>query len=98
MGFDLLNGGKTWGNFISLNGMNTSRFLDGPDFATIHDHGNEQNFFDRVDFKPSQSDTINLNAGFTRSWSQTPNSYDAQGATGWSGLVVTMAAWGRWVR
>ncbi len=50
-GFDLANGGKTWGNFISLNGMNTNRFLDGPEFAVMHDHGNEQNLFDRIDFK-----------------------------------------------
>ena len=87
-GFDFLYGGKTWGNFISANGMNTSRFLDGPEFAVMHDHGNEQNAFDRLDFKPSGSDTISLNAGFTRSWFQTPNSYDAQNATAWSGLVV----------
>jgi len=87
-GFDFLNGGKTWGNFISLNGMNTGRFLDGPEFAIMHDHGNEQNVFDRVDFKPSQANTINLNAQFTRSWFQTPNSYDAQNATAWNGLVV----------
>jgi hypothetical protein len=87
-GFDFLNGGKTWGNFISANGMNTGRFLDGPEFAVMHDHGNEQNVFDRVDFKLSPADTINLNVGFTRSWFQTPNSYDAQNATAWSGLVV----------
>ena len=68
--------------------MNTSRFLDGPEFAIMHDHGNEENFFDRVDFKPSQADTINVNLGFTRSWFQTPNSYDAQNATAWTGLVV----------
>jgi hypothetical protein len=87
-GFDFLNGGKTWGNFISGNGMNTGRFLDGPEFAVMHDRGNEENVFDRVDFKPSQANTINVNAGFTRSWFQTPNSYDAQDATAWSGLVV----------
>ena len=34
------------------------------------------------------ADTINLNLGFTRSWFQTPNSYDAQNATAWNGLVV----------
>ena len=56
-GFDFLAGGKKWGNFISANGMNTGRFLDGPEFAIMHDHGNEQNIFDRVDFKPSQADT-----------------------------------------
>ena len=64
------------------------RFLDGPEFTVMHDHGNEENLFDRVDFKPSQADTINVNFGFTRSWFQTPNSFDAQNATAWSGLVV----------
>jgi hypothetical protein len=87
-GFDLANGGKTWGNFISLNGMNTSRFLDGPELTVMHDHGNEQNLFDRIDLKLSPADTINLNFGFTRSWFQTPNSFDAQNATAWNGLLV----------
>jgi hypothetical protein len=68
--------------------MNTNRFLDGPEFAVMHDHGNQENIFDRLDFKPSQKDTINLNLGFTRSWFQTPNSFDAQNATAWSGVVV----------
>src|SRR5580698_6223509 len=87
-GFDLANGGKTWGNFISLNGMNTSRFLDGPELTVMHDHGNEQNLFDRIDFKLTPADTVNLNLSFTRSWFQTPNSFDAQNATAWNGLVV----------
>ena len=81
-------GGKTWGNFISLSGLNTGRFLDPPEFTVMHDKGNEQNLFDRLDFKPSTTDTVNLNFGFTRSWFQTPNSFDAQNATAWSGLVV----------
>jgi hypothetical protein len=88
-GFDFLHGTNTWGNFISANGMQTGRFLDGPEWTVMHDKGNEENLFDRVDFKPSQADTINLNAGFTRSWFQTPNSYDAQNATAWNGLVVS---------
>ena len=87
-GFDLAYGGKNWGNFISANGLDTGRFLDGPEHQTFHDHGNEENFFDRIDFKPSQADSINLNLGFTRSWFQTPNSYDTQTASAWSGLVV----------
>jgi hypothetical protein len=86
-GFDLAYGGKSWGNFISANGLDTGRFLDGPEYQVSHDHGNEENFFDRVDFKPSQSDSIHLNLGFTRSWFQTPNSYDAQTASAWNGLV-----------
>ena len=87
-GFNLAYGGQKFGNFISLSGLNTSRFLDGPEFATIHDHGNEQNIFDRFDYKLSSADTVNLNFQFTRSWFQTPNSYDAQTASAWNGVVV----------
>jgi hypothetical protein len=86
--FDLAYGGKAWGNFISVNGLDTSRFLDGPEFTVMHDKGNEENFFDRVDFKPSTADTFGVNLGFSRSWFQTPNSFDAQNATAWNGLVV----------
>ena len=86
-GFDLSFGGTKVGNFISANGMNTSRFLDGPEYTVMHDHGNEENLFDRFDYKPSQSDTFSLNFGFTRSWFQTPNSFDSQDATAWSGPV-----------
>ena len=86
--FDLGYGGKTWGNFISANGLNSTRFLDPPEHNVMHDRGNEENLFDRFDLKPSVGDSVNLNFQFTRSWFQTPNSYDAQGATAWSGLVV----------
>jgi len=86
-GANLGFGSENWGNFISLSGVNSGRFLDGPEFQVFHDHGNEQNVFDRVDWKPSQSDTLSLNFNFTRSWFQTPNNYDAQNATAWSGPV-----------
>jgi hypothetical protein len=87
-GFDLAYGRDKWGNFISANGLNSGRFLDGPEYQVFHDHGNEENVFDRFDFKFSDLDTINLNLGFTRSWFQTPNSYDAETASAWNGIVV----------
>src|SRR5882762_8799366 len=49
-GFRLAWGGQKWGNFIAANGLNTSRFLDPPELHAIHDKGNEENFFDRVDY------------------------------------------------
>jgi len=88
-GFDLAYGGKNWGNFISANGMNSGRFLDPPEFQVMHDKGNEENLFDRVDYQISDPDSIHLNLGFTRSWFQTPNSFDTQNATAWSGMVVS---------
>ena len=86
--FNLAYGGNAWGNFIAASGLDSGRFLDGPELAAMHDRGNEENFFDRLDLKPSQADSINVNFGFTRSWFQTPNSFDAQNATAWSGLVA----------
>jgi hypothetical protein len=83
---DLAYGGKNWGEFISVGGLNTGRFLDAPEFAVMHDKGNEQNLFDRIDFQLSAADSIHLNFSYSRSWFQTPNSFDAQNATAWNGL------------
>ncbi len=33
--FDLSYGGRKWGNFISLDGLNTGRFLDGPEYQVF---------------------------------------------------------------
>jgi len=86
--FNLAYGGKNWGNFIAVSGLNTGRFLDPPEFKVFHDKGNQENIFDRLDFQLSSADSLHFNLGFTRSWFQTPNSYDAQNATAWNGLVV----------
>src|ERR1700751_1256984 len=67
-GFNLAYGGQNWENFISVNGLNSGRFLDPPEFSVIHDKGNEENVFDRVDFQVSKADSIHVNLGFPRSW------------------------------
>ena len=85
---DLGYGGKNWGNFISASGLNSGRFLDPPEFAVMHDKGNEENLFDRVDYQITSADSIHLNFGYTRSWFQTPNTFDSQFATPWNGVVV----------
>jgi hypothetical protein len=83
VGFNLAYGAQKAGNFISANVMNTGRFLDPPEFSVIHDKGNEENLFDRVDYQITAADSIHFNVGYTRSWFQTPNSYDTQYATQW---------------
>jgi Carboxypeptidase regulatory-like domain/TonB-dependent Receptor Plug Domain len=76
LGFNLAYGGQKWGNFIAVNGLKSGRFLDGPEFSVFHDKGNQANLFDRVDYNVSQADSIHLNASYTRSWFQTPNTFD----------------------
>jgi len=76
LGFNLGYGGQKWGNFVSANALDTGRFLDPPEFAVMHDKGNEENLFDRVDYQISTADSIHLNFGYSRSWFQNPNSFD----------------------
>jgi hypothetical protein len=75
-GFNFLFGGAKWGNFIAVSGLDSGRFLDGPEFAVFHDKGNEQNLFDRVDFQLAKADAVHVNLGYSRSWFQTPNTFD----------------------
>jgi hypothetical protein len=75
-GLDLSYGGDNWGNFFELDGLNSGRFLDPPEFVVFHDKGNEQNVFDRIDYKFTAVDSVRLNLNYSRSWFQTPNSYD----------------------
>ncbi|MGA8041684.1 MAG: TonB-dependent receptor, partial [Terracidiphilus sp.] len=75
-GFDLSYGGAQWGNFLEADALNSGRFLDPPEFAVFHDKGNEENFFDRVDYSFNTANSIHLNMNYSRSWFQTPNAYD----------------------
>ena len=76
VGADLAYGGKNWGNFVEADGLNTGRFLDPPEFAVFHDKGNEENFFDRVDYAFTQADSVHIDFNYSRSWFQTPNAFD----------------------
>jgi Carboxypeptidase regulatory-like domain/TonB-dependent Receptor Plug Domain len=76
VGFDVAYGNQKWGNFLAANGLKTSRFLDPPEFTAIHDEGNQANIFDRVDYQITQKDTVHGNFQYTRSWFQTPNTFD----------------------
>ncbi len=92
--FNVGFGGVKWGNFLSVSGLNTGRFLDPPEFSVMHDKGNQENVFDRVDYQFSNADSVHLNLGFTRSWFQNPNSFDAETASAWNGLVVANGGFG----
>ncbi len=74
--FDVAYGKDRWGNFFEADGLNTGRFLDPAEFIVFHAKGNEQNFFDRVDRQFTTKDSVHLNLTYSRSWFQTPNSYD----------------------
>lgn len=73
-------GGEKWGDFISINGVRSGRYLDPPEFSALHDVGNNETVFNRFDYQPDDNDSLHLNLFFARAWFQTPNTYDQQTA------------------
>lgn len=69
-------GNARFGNFITLNGLRTGRFLDSPEFTAFHDIGNNESIFDRIDLQPTAKDIFHLNIFLARNWLQIPNDYD----------------------
>jgi hypothetical protein len=58
--------------------VRSGRYLDTPEFAPQHDRGNNETYFDRLDYQPTQVDTVHLNLFFSRAWFQTPNTINQQ--------------------
>ncbi len=73
-------GTPKFGNFLVANVVRSGRYLDAPEFATIHDRGNNETIFDRLDYQVSSVDTAHLNLFFSRAWFETPNTYDQKAA------------------
>jgi hypothetical protein len=90
-GFNLGYGKQNWGNFLSVDGLNTGRFLDAPEFRVFHDKGDEENIFDRADYQIDPSNSLHLNLNYSRSWFQTPNTWDNlnPGGVNFAGQPVT---------
>ena len=76
----LASGSKAFGNFLALDGLNSHRFLDTPEFEPLHARGNAESLFDRIDWQPSEATAFHLNLAAAHSWFQVPNTYDQQSA------------------
>ena len=75
---NLSAGNQRWGNFVAIDGTNSGRFLDTPEYRPLHAHGNAENIFDRIDNQLSPTDSLHLNLSLARSWFQQPNTYVQQ--------------------
>jgi hypothetical protein len=69
-------GGAKWGNFLVVDSNRSGRFLDSPEFTPFHDKGNSETVFDRIDFQPTNRDSLHLNLFVARNWFQIPDTYD----------------------
>ncbi len=66
------------GNFIALNFERSGRFLDGPEFAVLHDAGKAASIFDRFDYSATTKDAFHLNLLVARNRFLIPNTYEQQ--------------------
>ena len=72
-------GNSKVGNFLSITGAHTDRFLDPPEFDALHDTGHNFTLFDRVDAH-SGAGTFHLNLQASRSGFDVPNTFDQEDA------------------
>ncbi len=70
-------GSHRFGNFLSVSGMRTDRFLDAPELLAIHDAGHKVSVFDRVDAQVNPTGTFHFNLQAARSAFDVPNTVDA---------------------
>ncbi|MBI3490469.1 MAG: TonB-dependent receptor [Acidobacteria bacterium] len=73
-------GSSRAGNFLSLDGVTSDRFLDAPEPEALHAQGSVFNLFDRFDVRWSPRTTMQLSVSASRSAFETPNTYDQQDA------------------
>ncbi len=74
MGF----GTVRFGSFTAIDALNSGRFLDTPETVALHGHGNAENFIERLDGKMTDKTSLQMNGSLSRSWFQTPNTFDQQ--------------------
>ncbi len=71
-------GGARCGNFSAFTFNRSGRFLDSPEFESLHNDGTSINFFNRADYSPTEKDTLRLNFYVSRNEFETPNTYDQE--------------------
>lgn len=73
---NLAFGSAKFGSFTAIDALNSGRFLDAPEIEVLHANGNAQNAIQRLDHKATDKTSLQLNTSLSRSWFQTPNTYD----------------------
>jgi hypothetical protein len=69
-------GTPRFGSFTAIDALNSGRFLDAPESVPLHANGNAENVIERLDFKATDKTSLQLNSSLSRSWFQTPNTFD----------------------
>jgi hypothetical protein len=76
----IAGGSHGFGEFLSISGLRTDRYLDPPEFTALHDHGDSLSLFDRMDAHAGATGTFHLNVQAARSSFDIPNTFDQSAA------------------
>ncbi len=71
-------GSSKIGNFTAFNFERSNRFLDAPEFVSLHNTGSSASIFNHFDYNPTAKDTLHLNLFFARNKFEIANTYDQQ--------------------
>ncbi len=71
-------GTGTFGSFTALDMLRSGRFLDTPEVVPLHAQGNAGNLIERFDYRATDKTSLQLNTSASRSWFQTPNTFDQE--------------------
>ena len=71
-------GNGKFGNFTALNFERSNRFLDSPEFVSLHNNGNSASIFNRLDYDPNSNDSFHLNLLLARNKFDIANTYEQQ--------------------
>ncbi len=71
-------GTAKFGSFTAVDALNSGRFLDTPETVALHAGGNAENLIERLDYRATDKTSLQLNTSLSRSWFQTPNTFDQQ--------------------
>ena len=74
----LAYGNTKFGNFTAFNFERSHRFLDSPEFISLHNAGNSTSLFDRFDYSPSSANSFHLNLFLAQNKFQIPNTFEQE--------------------
>jgi hypothetical protein len=71
-------GNERVGNFTAFNFERSNRFLDSPEFESLHNRGSATSVFNHFDYNPTTKDAFHLNLFAARNFFQIANTYEQQ--------------------
>ncbi len=71
-------GNEKFGNFTAVNFERSNRFLDSPEFVSLHNNGNSIGIFNHFDYNPTGKDAFHFNLFLARNKFEIANTFEQE--------------------